>query len=508
MVYTESIMEQKTVGIIGSGFGGLGLACMLAKKGYKVEVFEKNETLGGRARVFTEDGFTFDMGPSWYMMPEVFEHFFGLLGKKVEDLYTLKKLSPSYRVFFKDEKAPVDLYSDTAKNKELFESLEPGAGAKLDIFLRDTKFQYEVAYNEFMFKNYNNIFDFMNRRVMEVGRKLPLLKSQKAIVNKLFKNEILRRVMQYQTLLVGTAPKETPGIYTLMNYVDLVEGEWYPDGGIGKVPEALVATATELGVIFHTHKEAEKILVEKGIVKGIRFVGGEEYMFDIVVSNADIAHTNMVLLDEEYRTKSPKYWDKRRLAPSAFIMYLGVDGEIPELTHHNLLSAIDWDKNFDQLTTHPAWPEDPSLYICNPSKSDANVAPAGKENLFVLVPVAPGMEYTDAFEADYADFILTLIEKTIKIPNFKNRIVYKKIYAIKDFAKDYNAFKGTALGLAHTIGQTAIFRPNNINKKVQNLYYVGAGTNPGIGMPICLISAELAYKRIVGDTSVSPLAQL
>lgn len=496
------------MGIIGAGIGGLGLACLLAKKGYKVSVFEKNDTIGGRARVFSEKGFTFDMGPSWYMMPEVFEHFFSLMGEDMKEYYTLEKLAPSYRVFFKDTQKPIDIYSDTEKNKALFESIEPGAGAKLEDFLEKTKYQYHVAYNEFMFKNYDSIFDFFNKRVFEVGRKLPLFKSQKDIVNSVFTTNVLRRIMQYQTLLVGTAPKETPGIYTLMNYVDLVEGEWYPSGGINKVPDALMRMAQKYGVEIVCGDAATKIIIEDDVAQGIQFASGATRYFDMVVSNADIVHTHTDLIDKKYQEHSPKYWDKRRLAPSALIMYLGVEGKIDTLTHHNLLSALDWDKNFDELTTSPTWPEDPSLYVCAPSKTDSLVAPEGMENLFVLVPVASGLTYTDEYLESYSEKILTQMETHFGIPDFKKRIVYKKLYSIKEFSADYNAFKGTALGLAHTIKQTAIFRPNNVHKKIKNLFFVGAGTNPGIGMPICLISAELAYKRIVGNTDHAPLTSL
>lgn len=498
-------MEQKTVGIIGAGVGGLGLACLLAKKGYKVTVFEKNEMAGGRARVFEEKGFVFDMGPSWYMMPEVFEHFFGLLGEKVEEHYSLKRLAPSYRLFFKDEQKPVDIYSDTEKNVKTFDEIEPGSGEKLKEFLDKTKYQYDIAYNEFMFKNYDKLGDFLTPRMFEVGRKLPLLKSQKNIVNKIFKSEVLRRIMQYQTLLVGTAPKETPGIYTLMNYVDLVEGEWYPDGGMGKIPSALVKVAEKHGVKFVFNTDVSSIDIKDDVAKSVTLVSSETIPFDIVVSNSDVAHTDMKLLDNKYQQKSFGYWDRRRLAPSAFILYLGIDGQIPTLTHHNLLSALDWDKNFDQLTTAPEWPKDPSFYVCAPSKSDTNVAPPNTENLFVLVPIAPGLKYDEAFVDSYTGMVFDHLEKYLGVENIKDRVLYKRAYCVNDFIKDYHAFKGTALGLAHTLGQTALFRPNNVHKKVKNLFYVGAGTNPGIGVPICLISAELAYKRIEGIKTDSPL---
>jgi phytoene desaturase len=293
-----------------------------------------------------------------------------------------------------------------------------------------------------------------------------------------------------------------------MNYVDFVGGVWYPEGGIYKVVEALEAMAKRYDVTIRTNTAVQKIVVEDGVARGVMLSDGAIINADIVVSNADIVYTDQHLLEKPYQEKSKAYWDARLMAPSAFILYLGVDGEIPSLQHHNLLFAEHWEKNFKEIFKTPAWPSDPSLYVCVPSKSDPTVAPHGKENLFVLVPIAAGLTYDDATIAQYEDFIIKHMEEYMDIPNFAKRIVYRRRYAVQDFARDYNAFKGSALGLAHSLNQTAVFRPNNINKKVANLYYVGAGTNPGIGMPICLISAELAYKRIEGIIDYAPLKTL
>lgn len=501
-------MSQKEVIIIGAGIGGLATACLLGKKGYKVKIIEKNSQVGGRARIYTEDGFTFDMGPSWYMMPDIFEHFFELMGEDITQHLKLKRLSPSYRIFLKSEKKHYDFYSDLEKTIDTFETLEPGSGKVLRKYMATTKYQYEVSKNEFMFKNYDTIFDFFNKRVMVEGRKLPLFSSVRAIIEEKFKSEILRKVMQYQTVLLGTSPGDAPGIYSMMNYVDFVEGIWYPEGGIYKVIEALERIAKKHGVEIITNSPVQKIIVENKTAVGVLLENGSEVRADLVISNADVVHTDMNLLDKEHRTKKQKYWDKRLMAPSAFIMYLGVEGEIPSLQHHNLLFAENWEENFQQIFKTPTWPTDPSLYVCCPSKTDPTVAPAGKENLFVLVPIASGLDYTDESMEEYTDFILEEMSKNMDIPDFKNRIIHKKLYSVKDFVKDYNAFKGTALGFAHSLSQTAIFRPNNMSKKVKNLYYVGAGTNPGIGMPICLISAELVYKRLENITDASPLKEI
>lgn len=500
--------KKESVIIIGAGIGGLATASMLAKKGYEVTMLEKNDMVGGRARVFEKDGFVFDMGPSWYMMPEVFEHFFELMGEKISDYYSLKKLFPSYRVFLKSDKSYFDFYGDIDKNKETFESIEPGSGQVLVKFLAKLKLQYSIAYNEFMFKNYNSIFDFLTWSVAKVGWKLPLLKKQKQIIESRFKSEILQKVMQYQMILLGTAPGDCPGIYSMMNYVDFGLGVWYPDGGIYKLPEAMEKIAIKNGVKILLNSSATEIIVENDIAKGVKLENGQELFADIVISNADITYTDQHLLKAPYKQYDEKYWDSRMLAPSAFIIYLGIKGVIPKLEHHNLIFSKDWEKGFDQIFNKPQWPEDPSFYVCAPSKTDMNVAPKDCENLFVLVPIAPGLSYDDSFEKEYTEKILNELQMHAGVDDIHNRIMHIKTYSVKDFEFDYNAFKGTALGLAHTIKQTALFRPNNIHKTIKNLFYVGAGTNPGIGMPICIISAELVYKRITGNDSVHPLENL
>ncbi|HEY0980238.1 MAG TPA: phytoene desaturase family protein [Candidatus Paceibacterota bacterium] len=501
--------HKKSALIIGAGLGGLSLAAMLAKRGYAVTVIEKNESIGGRARLWQKDGYTFDMGPSWYMMPDVFEHYFSMMGEHIEEYLSLEKLSPSYRIFLKSDGTHHDFYGDIEKNKATFESFESGSGKVLEEFLATTKEQYEIAKHEFMYKNYDSIFDFFNKRVMKLGAKLPLFKKQKAIIEKLFKSEILRKVMQYQTVLLGTAPGDTPGIYSMMNYVDFGLGIWYPKGGIVSVPRALESIAKKYGVSVITNAPVEKIIVEGGRAQGVLLANGTEHRADIVVSNADIVHTDRVLLGGEYQQYSDRSWNKRTLAPSAFILYLGVSGTLPKARHHNLIFSEHWEESFSQIFGKTkSWPTDPSLYVCAPSKTDSTVAPEGCENLFVLVPIAPGLEYTEAFVKEYRDKVIAELATAFEAPDLASRIVVERSYCIKDFIADYNAFKGTALGLAHTLGQTAIFRPNNIHPKIPNLYFVGAGTNPGIGMPICLISAELAYKRIEGIADPFPLEKI
>jgi phytoene desaturase len=500
----------KTVIIIGGGIGGLSLAAMLGKKGFSVTVLEKNEMLGGRASTFQADGFTFDMGPSWYLMPDVFQHYFELMGEKVEDYLELQRLTPSYRIFFKDSPAGrIDMFADREKDGETFEKLEPGSSKKFDEYLARAKSNYEISKASFMYKNYDGIFDFLTLRMAIQGSKLSVFSTMNSYVGKFFKTPTMQKIMQYTLVFLGSSPYNTPALYSIMTYIDFGMGVFYPKGGIYKIIEALVKIGKKNGVNYQTNVSVEEILTENGRATGVRLSSGEIIDADVIVSNADIHHTETKLLKKDVDREYPEsYWQKKTLSPSAFIMYLGFKDKVPSLTHHNLLFSKDWHKNFAEIFDNPKWPTDPSLYICAPSVTDPSVAPEGKENLFVLVPMAPGIEYTEEELQNYGEKILDLMERELDIPNIRERIEYKRYFCGKDFASRYNSYKGSALGLAHTLRQTAIFRPNTISKKVKNLYYVGANTNPGIGMPICLISAELVYKRLIGDKTDGPLAQL
>lgn len=499
---------KKSAIIVGAGIGGISLAALLAKSGHRVTVLEKNDSLGGRARVFSAEGFTFDMGPSWYMMPDVFEHFFTLLGENIHDHLDLQKLTPSYRVFLGSNGTHHDFFADREKNCALFESIEPGSGQRLIEYLDESARQYTIAKHEFIYKNYDSIFDFFNKRVLTEGRKLEIWNTMERIIHRTFRSELLRKVMMFQMVLLGTAPKDAPGIYRLMNHVDFDLGIWYPSGGIGELPKALVRIAERDGATFVRNAEVTSITLEDGRATGVTLADGTVLKADIVISNADQHHTETTLLPKSARSHSDRFWQKRTLAPSAFILYLGVNKTFPSLSHHNLLFSKDWDKNFREIFNHDAFPTDPSIYVCAPSKSDPTVAPAGCENLFVLVPIAAGISDTPERRAAWTTHTIDLLERHLKLEGLREHIVYSRSYCAADFAADYHSFRGSALGLAHTLGQSAVWRPNNISKKVRNLYFVGADTNPGIGMPICVISAQNAYKRIAGISSPHPLTTL
>jgi phytoene desaturase len=500
-------MNKKVV-IIGAGIGGLGAAGLFSKKGYDVCVLEKNGNAGGRANIFEHGGFRFDMGPSWYLAPDLFEHYFNLVGERVEDHLDLKRLSPSYRIFFRNSGQPLDINSDIDKDAATFEAIEAGAGDKLRAYLRQSEYQYNVATQHFMFKNYDSIFDFFNKRVMTEGQKLSVFSTMHRFVSKFFLSNKLRQVMEYTMVFLGTSPYEAPALYNLMSHMDFNQGVFYPAGGFYELINALVRIAEKNGAEVRTNAAVEKILVNNGQASGVRLESGEEIKADIVISNADMWFTETRLLDNPEQTYPERYWKKKVMAPSAFIMYLGVSEKLPSLVHHNLLFSEDWRKNFDEIYKDPCLPDEPSLYVCAPSVTDPSVAPAGKENLFILVPIASDLPMTEEDKRQYADRVLSLLESEMGLKGLRDKIEYQRVYTVENFAADYNAFKGSALGLAHTLRQTAIFRPKNISKKVRGLYYVGAGTNPGIGTQICLISAELAYKRVHGITSAEPLVSL
>lgn len=501
-------MAKKSAIIIGSGFGGLGSACILSKAGYEVTVLEKNEQLGGRASVFKANGFTFDAGPSWYLMPDIFEHFFDLIGEKVEDHLKLKKLSPSYRIFYKDKDKHLDIYSDLKKDLPTVRSIEPDAAEALTRYLKVAGEQYQIAKDRFLYKNYNSLRDFFTWEVATKGRKLNALSNMDKYVRKFFKTDEMYKIIQYPSVFLGSSPYKTPALYSMMNYIDFNMGVYYPDGGIHEIVTALTGIAKKHGAKFQTKAPVEKIIVKNNKAVGVKLANGKTLSADIVISNASVWHTETNLLPPNQREKSQKYWKTRVLAPSALIMYLGTNKKYPNLKHHNLLFSQDWKKNFAQIFDNPQWPDDPSLYVCAPSKTDAKVAPEGNENLFVLVPIASGLSYTDKQLEKYVDKILQSMESSMGLKDLRKHLVYKRYFSVKDFASRYNSQNGTALGLAHILSQTAVFRPNNISKKVSDLYYVGADVNPGIGMPTTLISAELMYKRLIGDKSSGPLKHL
>lgn len=492
--------KKKRVVIIGAGFGGLASACILAKNGYKVTLLEKNATLGGRARVWKEKGFSFDLGPSWYLMPEVFEHFFALFDKKPEDYYTLTQLDPSYQVIFGPNER-IELSKNLKENMKLFDTLEQNGAKKLTEYLKDSALKYEISMKEFVYKDFSSIFSFFNKRMLTDGRKLRVFDSMQKHVDKYFNADRAKKILMYNIVFLGGSPTNTPSIYSIISHVDFNLGVWYPMGGFSAVVDGLEKLARELGVEIKTKANVKKIHLNRSGLAEKVITDKNEYETDIVLANADYQFVETKLLDKKHQSYPLTYWKKKTVAPSAFIIYLGLNKKINNLIHHNLFLANDWVNHFNEIFKKPDWPKEPSYYVSAPSKTDPSVAPKDGENLFILVPVASGIKDTEKIREQYYQKIITDLETQIG-QKITDSIVLKRIFTINDFKNDYNAFQGTALGLTHTMMQTAIFRPKNKSQKVKNLYYTGQYTIPGIGVPMVLISAEVTSNKIIKEHEI------
>jgi phytoene desaturase len=471
--------------VIGSGFAGLSAACNLAKSGYRVTVVEKNSGPGGRARKFHADGFLFDMGPSWYWMPEVFESFFNRFGKKVTDYYALKRLDPSYRVVY-GKNDVLDVPASVPELGKKLEELEPGSSLKLKKFLDEAQYKYEVGINELVYKPGLSLGEFADWKLLTGALKLDVFNDMSSHVRKFFKHPKIIQLMEFPVLFLGEKPENTPALYSLMNYADIALGTWYPDGGMHKIVEGMVQLAEELGVSVQYNQNVERIEVADNQVKGV-VVGGTLLQADIVVAGADYHHVEQHLLPKAYRRYDEEYWDKRKMAPSSLLFYLGINKRIPNLLHHNLFFDESFKEHAIEIYDHPRWPEKPLFYASAPSKSDPTVAPEGCENLFLLIPVAPGLEDNEEIREKYYRLLMDRLEAHTG-ENIRDHVIYKRSYAHADFIGDYNAYKGNAYGLANTLMQTAILKPSLKNKKLSNLYYTGQLTVPGPGVPPSLIS--------------------
>lgn len=483
--------------VIGAGFAGLSAAITLASNGHNVTLVEKNEQAGGRARVFKKDGFTFDMGPSWYWMPEVMEQFFNKHGKSTADYFELKRLDPSYQVIYsQDDVWPVA--ANYATLKAQFEAVEPGAGEALDNFLQEAKYKYEVGINEFVHKPALSIAEFFDVKVVKAAAKLDLLKSFAKHVRKYFNSPKLLQLLEFPVLFLGAMPKNIPALYSMMNYADIKLGTWYPMGGFGKLADAMYQLAMEKGVEFRFNSPVQRIATKSGVVIGVQLADGflpAQY----VVAAGDYHHTEQKLLAPTERNYKEKYWEGRVMAPSCLLYYIGLNKKIDRLQHHNLFFETDFEQHAKAIYDVAQWPKDPLYYVCCPSKTDTTVAPAGMENLFLLIPVAPGLQDTEEVRATYFNQLIDRLEGFTQEP-IRAHIVSKTTYAYTDFIADYNAFKGNAYGLANTLMQTAVLKPAIKNKKVKNLYYAGQLTVPGPGVPPAIISGQLVANYIINNT--------
>lgn len=485
--------KNKKIAVIGSGFSGLSTAAYLAKAGYDVSVFEKNSSIGGRARMFETDGFKFDMGPSWYWMPDVFERFYNQFGHTTSDFYTLKRLDPSYRVFWQ-ESAATDVPADYNQLIELFESYDKGSGKRLKKFLDEAAYKYQVGINELVYKPSLSITEFFDWRLLMGLIKMDVLKNMASHVRKVTHQEQLVSILEFPTLFLGALPENTPALYSLMNYADLVLGTWYPEGGMFEIVKAMKSICDEHGVKFYTSKEVISFKVEKNLVTQVEFADGSENV-DGIVSSADYAHTEK-LLPLNARNYSDQYWDKRVMAPSSLLFYLGLNKKVDGLLHHNLFFDRDFKNHSHQIYTDPQWPTEPLFYVSVTSKTDKSVAPDGCENVFILIPLASGLEDSIELREKYFNIVAERIKHKIGI-DIREHVIYKKSFAMNDFVSDYHAFKGNAYGLANTLKQTAILKPSIKNKKLKNFFYTGQLTVPGPGVPPSIISGEVAAGLIV-----------
>ncbi|WP_081744805.1 phytoene desaturase family protein [Arthrobacter sp. H14] len=520
----------KRVTIIGAGVAGLAGAALLSKAGYSVTVLEKQPEPGGRAGSWEHDGFRFDTGPSWYLMPDVFHHFFALLGTSTSQQLDLLTLDPAYRVFFQDEKASVDMHHGKERNVATFEGLERGAGAALERYLESAKKTYHLAKKYFL---YTSFASFRPLLTPEVLRNLPqlarlLLQPLDRFAARYVKDGRLQKILGYPAVFLGSAPNLAPSMYHLMSHLDLAGSVLYPQGGFTSLVDSLRSLAQQHGARVICNANVTEILTAPGKgsrngkaqVSGVRYADADGTAHtsaaDIVVSAADLHHTETRLLPEKLRTYPARYWKKRVPGPGALLLLLGVEGKLPELVHHNLLFTTDWTKNFKSIFgREPAIPDPASLYVCKPSASDPTVAPAGDENLFVLVPIPADISLGsggiagggDSQLEQLAEVVIAQIAEWTGVKDLRRRITVRKSIGPGDFAADFNAWNGTALGPAHTLRQSAFLRGRNMSSKVQGLYYCGGSTIPGVGLPMCLISAEILLKRLTGDTSTTALPE-
>lgn len=502
------IMKQ-TVIIIGAGIGGIATANILAKAGYSVDVFEKNDQPGGRAGLLEKDGFRFDTGPSWYLMPEVFEHYFFLFDRRVEDELELTRLSPAYKVFFEHE-PPITIRSDIDQDAATFESIESGAGNKLRDYVEKGDKTYRLALKHFLYSNFTSPRDFMRRDLVRQGTTMArlALRPIDSYVSTFVQDRRLKQILEYPAVFLGSSPFEAPALYSLMSALDFKEGVFYPQGGIYRVIERLMAIGNELGVTYHFNSPAKRIVTSQGKATAIELDDGTIKKADIVIANADLHFTETMLLDPADQSYSQSYWSKKQAGPSALLAYLGVKGTLPELEHHNLYFADAWEENFEAIFATKTIPSPASLYICKPSASDATVAPKGKENVFVLVPLPAGITMDQKELEQYGNAYLEQIERATDIKDFRRRIVSKTFFGPDEFATKFHAWQSTALGPSHILRQSAFFRTPNKSRRLDNLYYVGGSTTPGIGLPMCLIGAELVYKRIINDRRSGPIERI
>jgi phytoene desaturase len=485
-------MEKTKAIVIGAGISGFSAAAYLAKYGFDVTIIEKNETVGGRARQFKAKGFTFDMGPSWYWMPEVFDHFFNDFGAKTSDFYQLKRLDPSYRVYF--SKGYKDIPAQMDDFLALVESMEVGAADKMKQFLDEAAYKYRVGMDKMVWKPGLSIKELIDTELISGVIKLDVFKNMTAHIKSLFKHPELIQLLEFPVLFLGDMPKRTPALYSLMNYADIKLGTWYPEKGMHQIIDGMKAVAEQNGVKIVTSAEVISFAIEKNKIVGVN-TKKSAFAADVVVASADYHHIEQTVLPKAYRTYNEDYWDSRKLAPSSLIFYIGLNKKISNLLHHNLFFDSDFEQHAEEIYEKPKWPSKPLFYVSVTSKTDLYSAPVGGENLFILIPVATNLTSDESLRDIYFDMVMDRLEARTG-ETIRPAIVYKRSFAHEEFVQDYHSYKGNAYGLANTLMQTSILKPKMKSKKVENLYYAGQLTVPGPGVPPSIISGKVVATLI------------
>nr|WP_287938224.1 phytoene desaturase family protein [Algoriphagus sp.] len=494
-------MSKKQLVVIGSGFAGLSAATHLADQtDCAVTLLEKNDSPGGRARKFEHQGFVFDMGPSWYWMPDVFEDYFAKFGKKPSDYYDLVRLDPSYAVIY-GQNDVLDIPADLGEFKAMLDRIEPGAGAQLEKFLAQAKYKYEVGIHDLVKKPSRSLLEFASPGLLVDMVRMDIFQSMSKHVRKFFSHDKIIRLMEFPVIFLGETAENIPALYSLMNYADIALGTWYPKKGMHEIIKGMVSLAEEKGVKIRYSAEVEEIEIVQGQARNIRLKSGEKIDADIVVAGADYHHVDKHLLNPKYSNYTEAYWDKRVMAPSSLLFYLGINKRLKNLRHHNLFFDEPLGPHADAIYKNPRWPEKPLFYASVPSITDPTVAPEGMENLFLLIPLAPDLEDSEEMREKYFHLIMDRLEK-ISGQEIRSHVIFKRSYAHSDFKSDYHAFKGNAYGLANTLLQTAILKPGLKNKKVSNLYYTGQLTVPGPGVPPSLISGHVVAKEVMKENNL------
>jgi len=482
--------------IVGSGFAGLSAASFMAKAGWDVTVIEKNATPGGRARQLKEQGFIFDMGPSWYWMPDVFENYFKKFGKNISDYYSLLRLDPSYRIYWKD--GYTDVPADYDAFKKMADEFEPGAAIQVEKYLQEAKFKYDIGINKLVHKPGRSFTEFIDGDIFKGVFRLDVFTSIKKHIAKYFKDQRLRQLMEFPVLFLGALPENTPALYSLMNYADIKGGTWYPKGGMYAVVEAMYKLALELGVKFHFNEEAKQIFIQDGIAKKL-VTNKNIYEAEVIISGTDYHFTEEKLLPQEYRSYSETYWSKRVMAPSCLLYFVGLNKKLQHVLHHSLFFDVPFEQHAKDIYDEPKWPADPLFYVSVNSVTDDSVAPPGCDNMVLLIPIASGLQGDDeTVRGKYFQQILGRMEKHTG-QSILDSVIYKKTFSVSDFENEYNSFRGNAYGLANTMMQTALFKPSCKSKKVKNLFFTGQLTVPGPGVPPCLISGEVVANEVLKE---------